>query len=164
MAKIGLPKGSGKRLKVREKSVKSQGILKWILSGNPVWRQVFSPIWTMLLIHHEKTNLLNSNWGNKNFRGQKYLNIALVLQVEWLTTFTHSANTCTCPLTEHKWVICNMISSSNSFESTRPTGQVLWEEFLVLSRFHSLLPADKWNFCPLTLIRGKWGVLTFIPV
>ena len=37
MAKIGLPKGSGKRLKVREKSVKSQGILKWILSGNPVY-------------------------------------------------------------------------------------------------------------------------------
>ena len=36
MAKIGLPKGSGKRLKVREKSVKSQGILKRILSGNPV--------------------------------------------------------------------------------------------------------------------------------
>ena len=35
MAKIGLPKGSGKRLKVREKSVKSQEILKWILSGNP---------------------------------------------------------------------------------------------------------------------------------
>ena len=35
MAKIGIPKGSGKRLKVREKSVKSQGILKWILSGNP---------------------------------------------------------------------------------------------------------------------------------
>ena len=37
MAKIGLPKGSGKRLKVREKSVKSQGILKWILSGNPAF-------------------------------------------------------------------------------------------------------------------------------
>ena len=35
VAKIGLPKGSGKWLKVREKSVKSQGILKWILSGNP---------------------------------------------------------------------------------------------------------------------------------
>ena len=35
MAKIGLPKGSGKWLKVREKSVKSQGILKWILSDNP---------------------------------------------------------------------------------------------------------------------------------
>ena len=35
MAKIGLPKGSGKGLKVREKSVKSQGILKWILGGNP---------------------------------------------------------------------------------------------------------------------------------
>ena len=35
MAKIDLPKGSGKRLKVREKSVKSQRILKWILSGNP---------------------------------------------------------------------------------------------------------------------------------
>ena len=36
MAKISLRKGSGKRLKVREKSVKNQGILKWILSGNPV--------------------------------------------------------------------------------------------------------------------------------
>ena len=36
MAKIGLPKGSGKRLKVREKPLKSQGILKWILSDNPV--------------------------------------------------------------------------------------------------------------------------------
>ena len=35
MAKIGLSKGSGKRSKVREKSVKSQGILKMILSGNP---------------------------------------------------------------------------------------------------------------------------------
>ena len=35
MAEISLPKGSGKGLKVREKSVKSQGILKWILSGNP---------------------------------------------------------------------------------------------------------------------------------
>ena len=32
MAKFGLPKGSGKRLKVREKS----GNLKSILSGNPV--------------------------------------------------------------------------------------------------------------------------------
>ena len=35
MANIGLPKESEKRLKVREMSVKSQGILKWILSGNP---------------------------------------------------------------------------------------------------------------------------------
>ena len=42
MAKIGLPKGSGKWLKVREKSVKSQGILKWILSGNPVNNKAIS--------------------------------------------------------------------------------------------------------------------------
>ena len=42
MVKIGLPKESGKRLKVREKSVKSQGILKWILSGNPVSEWAFS--------------------------------------------------------------------------------------------------------------------------
>ena len=41
MAKIGLPKWSGKRLKVRKKSVKSQGILKWILSGNPVLAILF---------------------------------------------------------------------------------------------------------------------------
>ena len=37
MAKIYLPKRSGKRSKVREKSVKSQGILKTILSGNPAY-------------------------------------------------------------------------------------------------------------------------------
>ena len=36
MAKIGRPKGSGKWSKVREKPVKSQGILERILSGNPV--------------------------------------------------------------------------------------------------------------------------------
>ena len=30
--------------------------------------------------------------------GQKYFNIALVLQGEWLTVFTRPANTCTCPL------------------------------------------------------------------
>ena len=35
MAKIDLPKRSGKQSKVREKSVKSQGILKMILSCNP---------------------------------------------------------------------------------------------------------------------------------
>ena len=35
MAIIGLQKGSGKRSRVREKSVKSQRILIWIMSGNP---------------------------------------------------------------------------------------------------------------------------------
>ena len=38
MAQIDLPKRSGKGSKVREKTVKSQGILKMILSGNPVLR------------------------------------------------------------------------------------------------------------------------------
>ena len=42
-----------------------------------------------------------------------------------------------------------MTSWSNSFQRTRPTGQVLWEELLVLSRFHSYLGEDEWNFCPL---------------
>ena len=37
MAIIGLQKGSGKRSRVREKSVKSQGILIWIMSGNPAF-------------------------------------------------------------------------------------------------------------------------------
>ena len=36
---------------------------------------------------------------------------------------------------EHKGVICNKTSSSYSSQSTRPTGQVLWEELLVISRF-----------------------------
>ena len=31
-------------------------------------------------------------------RGQKNFSIVLVLQDEWLTIFTHPANTCTCPL------------------------------------------------------------------
>ena len=34
----------------------------------------------------------------KYSRGQKYFNIALVLQDEWLTIFTPPANPCTCPL------------------------------------------------------------------
>ena len=53
-------------------------------------------------------------------------------------TFNEPANTCTCPLKEPKGVICtcNMTSSSNPSQSTRPTGQVLWDELLVLSIFH----------------------------
>ena len=42
-----------------------------------------------------------------------------------------------------------MTSPSTYSQSTRPTEQVLWEELLVLSRFRSLLQADKWNYCPL---------------
>ena len=41
--------------------------------------------------------------------------------------------------------MCSMTSLSNSSQSTRPTGRVLWEELLILSRFH------EWNFCPLLL-------------
>ena len=57
MAKIGLPKGSEKRLKVREKSVKSQGILKWILSGNPaqvenIWSSFLATL-TRLLVSQQ---------------------------------------------------------------------------------------------------------------
>ena len=44
MANIGLQKGSGKRLKVREKSVKSLRISKLILSGNPVMENWENPI------------------------------------------------------------------------------------------------------------------------
>ena len=39
--------------------------------------------------------------------------------------------------TEHKGVICNMTSLSNSSQSTSPTGRVRWEELLILSRFPS---------------------------
>ena len=73
-----------------------------------------------------------------HYQGQKYFNIALVLQDEWLTTFTCPANTCCCPLKAYaiknilKGVLWNMTSSSNF-----PVGRVLWEELLVLTRFHS---------------------------
>ena len=38
---------------------------------------------------------------------------------------------------EHKGVLCNTTSWRNFSQSTRPTGRVLWEELLVLSKFHS---------------------------
>ena len=38
---------------------------------------------------------------------------------------------------EHKGVTYQMTSASYSSQSTCPTGLVLWEELLVLSRFHS---------------------------
>ena len=63
MAKIGLPKGSGKRLKVREKSVKSQGILKWILSrvSNFKLRDYwFEPHWRYCVVSLSKTLYLFS--------------------------------------------------------------------------------------------------------
>ena len=50
---------------------------------------------------------------------------------------------------EHKGVIFDMTPLSNSSQSTRRTGRVLWEELLVLSRFHLILRAEEWNFCPL---------------
>ena len=48
----------------------------------------------MILIRwlHQKTGEARGS------NGQKYFNIALVLQDEWLTIFTRPANTCTCPL------------------------------------------------------------------
>ena len=52
MAKIGIPKGSGKRLKVREKSVKSQGILKWILSGKPEYTLERNPMDVEHVVKH----------------------------------------------------------------------------------------------------------------
>ena len=56
MAKIDLSKWSGKRSKVREKSVKSQGILKTILSGNPVIYSLTS-IYCNTLLHVSFTHL-----------------------------------------------------------------------------------------------------------
>ena len=76
-------------------------------------------------------------------RGQKYFNIALVHSPAGRVTYNfhssckhmHMSFKSVCNK-EHKGVICNMTSSSISSQSTCPTGQVLWEEFLVLSRFH----------------------------
>ena len=65
--------------------------------------------------------------------------------------------------------MCNMTFSSYSSQSTRPVGRVLWEELLVLSRFHSLLQADELNFCSLQHIsilpsvKGQHIVATYSP-
>ena len=47
---------------------------------------------------------------------------------------------------EHKGVICNMTSMSNSSQSTCPTGRVLWEELLVLSRISLLITSGRVEF------------------
>ena len=52
--------------------------------------------------------------------------------------------------------------SSNSSQSTRPIERVLWEELLVLSRFHSLLPAEEWNFCLVIIIYSYESTLTTV--
>ena len=74
--------------------------------------------------------------------GQKYFNIALVLQDECITIFRssckhmHLSYKSVCNK-EQKGVICNMTPMSNSSQSTYPTGQVqICKELLVLPRFH----------------------------
>ena len=64
MAKIDIPKLSGERSKVREMSVKSQGILKTILSGNP--GQLPSAKQMIKEAHIRRSQFLNKNtqvWG-----------------------------------------------------------------------------------------------------
>ena len=112
--------------------------LQWpsALSVTPVYLPLYMSGY--VLTNAKLSKLINFDQS----RGQKYFNIVLVLQDEWHTIFARPANTCTCPKKsvcnkEHKRVICNTISSSYSFQSTHPTGRVLLEELLVLSRFHS---------------------------
>ena len=82
MAKIRLPKGSGKRLKVREKSVKSQGILKWILSGNPVPSRLVND----LEIYHSILLVPYSHSFNKQSFEYTIMNICLSISFSmiWL--------------------------------------------------------------------------------
>ena len=58
MAKISLPKESGKWSKVREKSVKSQGMLKRILSGNPDCKLIGTLIIRCLVNKHTTSQFL----------------------------------------------------------------------------------------------------------
>ena len=44
--------------------------------------------------------------------------------------------------------IQKMLVSRADF-STRPVGRAHWGESLVLSKIHSPIQADEWNFCPL---------------
>ena len=50
--------------------------------------------------------------------------------------YSSTFQTCANP-GEHKRVMCNMTSWSNSFQSTCPTGRVFGEELLVLFRLHA---------------------------
>ena len=73
--------------------------------------------------------------GDKNI-----FRIAVVLQDECvqfsLILQTHALSFKSVCNKEHNGEICNMAFLSNSSQSTRPTGQVLWEDLLVFSRFH----------------------------
>ena len=55
--------------------------------------------------------------------------------------------------------IQKMLVSPADF-STRPEGRALWEESLVLSKIHSSIRADEWNFCPLKyiVIKVEYGL------
>ena len=59
---ISFQKGSGKWSEVREKSVKSQGILKWILSGNPVLTKGLGMSVAILIYPWVKVFILNSGF------------------------------------------------------------------------------------------------------
>ena len=65
-------------------------------------------------------------------RGQKYLNIACHTSCKHMhLSFKNVCNK------EHKGVICNMTSSSNSFQSTCPTGEVFGKNYLSFLDFTS---------------------------
>ena len=81
---------------------------------------------------------LESNIWNfeTQFRGQNISILHLAYNFYSPCKYMHLSFKSICK-SEHKGVICNMTSTSNFSQSTCPVGWVLWEEFLILSRFHS---------------------------
>ena len=107
----------------------------------------FSPFQHILWVYNESIHMndgvlvpltcyVGANSGDKNISvlhlscRTSDLQFSLFLQ-------THSPSFKRICNKEHKGVICNMNSSSNSSQSTRPTGRELWGKLLIFSRFHS---------------------------
>ena len=65
----------------------------WPLKLHRISYQYLNPLHTNGFIH-----LVSYNEPRMVHQGQKYFNIALVLQDERLTIFTRPANACTCPI------------------------------------------------------------------
>ena len=84
-------------------------------------------------------------------RGQKYFNIALVLQNGWLTIFTRPANTCTCPL--KAYAIKNIRELYVVWLPRLIVPKALVLQDKCFGKNYSSLLDLEWNFRPLTNLK-----------
>ena len=112
-------------------------ILTWSSSFS-VFLSVLSSVWTLRTIWKAgaKSQITKLEHGTKKFKYCTCPAGRMTYKFHLSCKHMHLSFKSLC-YKEHKGVICNTTSSSIFSQSARPTGRVLWEELLVLSRFHS---------------------------